>query len=246
VALTPEGEAHLREFLEGGSGFVGFCAGAYWAADTVVFGEQGFDTATGYTPYDYDLALWPGTIKGPFAWTPWLGGTQATLQPIAIDTTLPSMLAAGMPAETRVLYGGGGWMTDAAHVPAGYEVWARAVPPAGAGGEGAGEATIVRFVIGSGNVILSAYHPDVLVNSLADGMVMQVYPEPTMTWDTGNQTQGQVNLLSWNLTRAMITVAQGDVPVPLAALPAAPAGTGTGGPGPFPGPFPGPGGGGPP
>lgn len=89
VAVTTAGEDNLRSFVESGGNFVGFCAGAYWAADTVTFAEGDRD----YKSYDYDLALWPGAVQGPLAWMPWSHGTNANLLPVAVDTSNPTMAA---------------------------------------------------------------------------------------------------------------------------------------------------------
>lgn len=218
-AVTPAGEEDLRRFVASGGNYVGFCAGAYWAADDVVFAEF---APTDYASYEYDLDLLPGPAKGPFAWAPWNGGTTISLQAAAIDTANPVMAAAKMPARTRFVYGGGPFFDDLSRVE-GLEVWARAVAPEGTAPElraGDGQPAIVRYHSGTGNVILFSYHPEVLVDSMVDGMVMSdYYPERTIAWDTGDQTQDEVNLDSWNIVHAALQVAANTDVTPLTSLP---------------------------
>ena len=210
------GEAAVRAFVESGGNFVGFCAGAYWAADTVSFAEGDRD----YESYDYDLALWPGTMQGPLAWEPWNGGTNADLVPVALDLSNPTLAAIGVPAELRLFYGGGPWFPES-EAPADTEVWGRAIAPAGSvATDGDGEATIVRYRVGVGNVILFAYHPEVLIGSDADGITLSSpYPEQQITWDTGGLSLEAIDLQSWNLAHAALQVAADEAPTPLTQLP---------------------------
>ncbi len=214
--VTPAGEDAIHAFVESGGNFVGFCAGAYWAADTVVFAEGDRD----YQSYDYDLALWPGTTKGPLAWMPWNGGTNVDLVAVAVDTSNPTMAAIGAAGEVRLFYGGGPWFI-ADNPPDGLEVWARAVAPAGSSAtDGDGEATIVRYHVGAGNVILFAYHPEILIDSDVDGVELQVpYAEQQIAWDTGGLSMDVVNLQSWNIAHAALQIAVDEDPTPLTELP---------------------------
>ncbi|MCC7075626.1 MAG: hypothetical protein IT198_00730 [Acidimicrobiia bacterium] len=214
--VTAAGESGIRAFVESGGNFVGFCAGAYWAADAVTFAEGDRD----YQTYEYDLALWPGTTMGPLAWMPWNGGTNANLDAVAIDTSNPTMAAIGVPGEVRLFYAGGPWFV-ADPAPAGLEVWGRAVAPVGAATtDGTGEATIVRYGVGAGNVILFAYHPEMLIDSGADGVTLQsLYPERQIAWDTGGLSMDAVNLQSWNVAHAALQITADENATPLTELP---------------------------
>jgi glutamine amidotransferase-like uncharacterized protein len=215
-AITPAGEDAIRDFVSSGGNLVGFCAGAYWAADHVEFAEGDRD----YRTYDYDLALWPGEAQGPLAWMPWSGGTNADLVAVAMDTSNPTLAAIGVPAEVRLFYAGGPWFL-ADTPPADLEVWGRAMAPAhSAGADGDGEATIVRYHLGSGNVILFAYHPEILIDSEVDGVTLQaLYPEQQIPWDTGGLPMDDVNLQSWNVAHAALQIAADENPTPLTRLP---------------------------
>ena len=118
------------------------------------------------------------------------------------------MQAIGMPATTRLLYGGGPWFH---RLPPNCEVWAYALMPAGvprAQSDGAGKPTIIAFKYGQGDVILFSYHPSVLVGTLVDGVYLrQFYQEGLISWNWGNQTTQEVNLNSWNILHAALKLA---------------------------------------
>jgi glutamine amidotransferase-like uncharacterized protein len=219
VALGTTGAQKIRSFLEAGGGYVGFCAGAYAAVATVSFDLYGFGW---YDRYDYQLDLLGGTGQGPFGWMPWRGGRNIDLDEAAIDTTNPTMAAIGVPARTRFLYGGGPWFLPAGTPPARYEVWARAVAPAGAlRRDGDGQPTIVRFAYGKGTVVLLAYHPEVLIGSMADRVYLsRIYDEGAVDWQTGDLSLAAIDLQSWNVAHAALQVASG---VPVTALTALPS-----------------------
>ena len=123
LALGQSGDAKVRDFVQAGGSFVGFCGGAYWAAKTVrvsLVGQQ-------YSDYPYQLQLFPGVGQGPLGWMPWNNGTNANLDLAEINTSNATMSAIGMPARTRFLYGGGPWFQNIDLVPGKCEVWARAI-----------------------------------------------------------------------------------------------------------------------
>ncbi len=218
VALTPAGDRHIQEFVNSGGHYVGFCAGAYWAARTVRWSETG----TRYVDYPYELLLFSGVAQGPLGWMPWNKGTNLNYDVAAINLQNPTMRAIGMPATTRFLYGGGPWFVPPQPLPAGYEVWASAVAPSNTAPQkrdGNGKPTIVRFTYGSGTVILFSYHPDVLIKSNADGVVLKrYYDEDKITWKLGSQTQAEINTLSWNIVHAALAIAAGQTPTAIQPL----------------------------
>lgn len=217
ASLGPSGVARVRAFLAGGGSYVGFCAGAYAAVATVRWDHYG----TGwYQSYFYNLRLFDGSGWGPFAWMPWREGTNANLVEAAIDTSNPTMQASGMPARTRFLYGGGPWF-EPLRTPPGWEVWARAVAPANAVDRtGDGKPAIVRYRYGKGTVILFAYHPEIVVGSTADHVVLSgPYDEDTVEWSTGELTLDQIAVDSWNVVHAALQVALGRTVTPVTELP---------------------------
>lgn len=224
------GEAGIRDFLAQGGGYVGFCAGSFWAATEVVWAETAsggggtYNQAADYLTYPYELQLLPGAAQGPYGWMPWLDGTNASLEPVALDTSIPTLQAAGLPSETRFFYYGGPFFPDLDPSLPGLEVWARAIPPAGldpAASSGAGQPTLIKFDLGTGPVVLFSYHPDILIGSMVDGVELtSILVEANQSWDTGNQTLDEINLQSWNSVHAALQVAAGWTVTPLTQLPA--------------------------
>lgn len=225
VDVTPTGDEAIRQFVSSGGGYVGLCAGAYWAVNTVSFatvatgGRGSFNTAADYRQYPYDVGLFNGSAVGPFGWTPWAGGTQLNFEPARINVSNPVMAAAKLPTKTRFVYGGGpvfrpsGGMSD-------YQVWATAIAPPGTRprvATGRGEPTVVRFSYGAGPVVLFSYHPDVLIHSRRDGVTLhQYYNENRIHWKRGGQSFAQINKDSWNILHAafQVSMAQPVTPAP--------------------------------
>ena len=232
-AVDDDGDAHLRKFVRKGGNYVGFCAGAYWATGAISWAERATgglgtfnrsaDSWTDYDPYTYDLGLLDATATGPFGWVPWKNGKNASYQVAKIDTSNAVMSKIGMPAQTRLYYGGGPVFTNLRHKPHRYDVWATATAPDGTSAEamaGGDAAAILRFSYGRGDVILFSYHPAILINSRVDGVKLSGFiDEDDFTWDTGEQTQSQVNIQSWNILHAALQVAANEHVSPITSLP---------------------------
>ncbi|MBI1871340.1 MAG: hypothetical protein HYS07_09130 [Chlamydiae bacterium] len=87
-------------------------------------------------------------------------------------------------------------------------------------GIGNGQPTIIHFTYGSGNVTLFSYHPDILIDSLTDEVVLREYVyEDQITWNTGNQTQDEINLYSWNIVHASLQLSANEKVTAITALP---------------------------
>lgn len=223
------GEAGIREFLSQGGGYVGFCAGSFWAATTVVWAENAsgdgglYNVSSDYAAYPYDLKLLPSAAQGPLGWTPWAGGTQASLEPVWLDVQLPTLQAAGVPEQTRFFYYGGPFFPSLDPTLSGLEIWARALAPADLPAEartGEGEPTIIHFQVEAGSVVLFSYHPDILIDSAADGVVLTEYMDEAATaWDTGGLSQDEINLQSWNIVHAALQRVAGFEITPVTQLP---------------------------
>ncbi len=228
-AVNDDGDKKIKNFIKSGGNYVGFCAGSYWVTDTVKFAtyatvENGlYYQSSDYDSYDYDLNILKATSKGPFGWTPWNNGTGASYQEAAIDLSNPTMLAIGMPSQTRFFYYGGPYFCKFTETPKKYEVWARAIAPPGTpegSTMGDDKPTIIHFKYEKGHVILFSYHPEILIDSFTDHVVLNDYiREVTMTWDTGDQTQEQINFYSWNIVHASLQIAAEEEVTPLTSLP---------------------------
>ena len=197
AAITTRGNQNIRKFVESGGGFVGFCAGAYWASETVRWDEYSDGK---YVDYPYYLKLYEGIAKGPLPWMPWNGGTNINFDDVEINLDNPIMKEIGLPKKTKFLYGGGPTFSTADEEKEKYSVWARATEN--------GEPTIIQFKRGDGNVILFSYHPDVLINSMADNVKLsRYYKESHIKWDLGKYSQKEINFDSWNIVHAALQVA---------------------------------------
>lgn len=224
-AVSATGEAAIRGFVSGGGGYVGFCAGTFWTAETVVWAEEStggggaYNSPSDYAAYPYDLGLLKGQATGPFGWKPWEGGYAASLEPAAMDTSIPTLALLGMPAKTRFFYYGGP-VFSFDEIPVGLEIWGRAIAPAGLPEDaktGAGEPSIVRFREGEGEVVLFSYHPEILMGSEVDGLTMSdPLAEEQVEVDTGEQTLDEINYQSWNIVNGALSLATGRPVAPIA------------------------------
>ena len=226
--ISEHGEDLIRAFLDGGGGYIGFCAGTSWTADSIIWAEEAtggggtFNQASDYATYQYDLRVFDGSIQAPFGWQPWEYGRKVSFEVAQMDLGNPTLAAAGVPAETRFFYYGGPVYQPFGALPD-YEVWATAVAPAGlppAARTGEGEPTIIRFSYGSGSVVLFSYHPVILVDSLVDGVELTGWvDESAVEWDTGAQTLPEINLQSWNILHTAFQVLLGEEVTPITQLP---------------------------
>jgi len=113
IVVNPLGENHIHNFINSGGNFIGFCAGAYWATDTVSWAQNGsgengmFNQENDYIEYDYNLNLLGAIAKGPFGWTPWQNGDTASLQMADINRQNATMSLIEMPDSTSFFYYGG-------------------------------------------------------------------------------------------------------------------------------------------
>lgn len=95
--LRNGGTAKIRDFVERGGGYIGVCAGAFFAADHIYWeGKRN----------EYPLNLFPGSAKGPIAEiAPW---PRFKLCRINLSKT-PHPITKGEPAFLESLYYGGPW-----------------------------------------------------------------------------------------------------------------------------------------
>ena len=145
--ITARGEQHIRDLVNDGGGYIGICAGAYFASDRVDW-EGG--------SYPYTLGLFKGTARGAIAeiqpWPNW------TMTDIAVVRR--HEITRGQPATFRTLYfGGPAFYPDAGAIVDTLATWtAYHAAPA-----------IIAFPYGAGRVLLSGPHPEIEENSARDG-----------------------------------------------------------------------------
>lgn len=128
-----ENHANIRSFVENGGGFVGFCAGAYYASSTMVWRGE---------PLDYPLKLFPGEAAGP------LNIGWGSLAAVDLNRDLPFNRDFGETME--MWYFDGPCFTGLEG--SGADVLARY--------RANGEAAVIAFDMGKGRVLLSGPHPE--------------------------------------------------------------------------------------
>jgi glutamine amidotransferase-like uncharacterized protein len=164
-----EGKAKIQEFVSEGGGYLGICAGAYYAADYMVWMDDG-----DYPPPDYkvegdelNLDLFPGVAYGPIfeiADRPEPGWAMTEIN--IVDQTHP--ITESMPNPMTMFYYGGPYLDpydDASVSILGeYDV--------------TGTAAIVACEYGEGRVFLIGPHGEIEEGSDRDGWEFPDIPEP--------------------------------------------------------------------
>ena len=140
---APGREAILQLVRKGGA-YVGVCAGAYYAASTVVWESES---------YPYPLRLFRGAAVGPEIY-PWPRYGMAELE---LNPRHP--INADVPREEQVLlYGGGHFEAEEGQE---MEVVARY--------RQTGQPAIITFSYGQGKVLLLGVHPEIEEDATRDG-----------------------------------------------------------------------------
>lgn len=162
--LGGAGNQNIREYVQNGGKFLGICAGAYYAADSIEFakGDPSLEVIE-----TRELKFYPGVVQGPtypgFDYTP--------PQNIAGMRAATVYWQAGQPftvnQEFVVYYNGGGHFVAAEDYPQ-VRILARYLPEKP--NNLVDLAAIIECKYGEGTVILSGLHfewdPDSLDNSL--------------------------------------------------------------------------------
>lgn len=144
--IEPEGASAIEEFIARGGGYIGICAGSFYAAPEIDWAG---------TRYPYDLDLFPGLPAGPLVEiAPWpsyvtTGLTLAGDHPVV----------AGQPQQITALYYGG--PAFRAHPGAEVEILARFTDN--------DEPAVVSFSHDEGRVFLSSVHLEYDLTSERDG-----------------------------------------------------------------------------
>ena len=138
--ISAEGKQRLRTFVARGGRYIGSCAGAYFASDSILWeGER----------YEYDLDLFLGVSEGPIPEiAPWPRWTLTLVQ-----------VEGGSEPLSMLYYGGQVFRLEGA-VARGQE--AQVVARWGRGsGLGEGEPAGIRIRYGEGSALLLGPHPEI-------------------------------------------------------------------------------------
>lgn len=187
-SVNSGGKAKIRDFVSAGGGYLGICAGAYFAADLV----QGGDAYGHLEPYDdaagYDLDLFFGAASGPVFE---IANFYDPVKPYAMTTITynsdNSVLTDYHPAgnSDSVLYYGGP-LLDPHPGSSNFEIlaWFNVVS----------KPALVSCYYGAGRVILSSGHPEIEEDSDADGVTLAF--ESSFD-DKGSDWELVLHLLNW-------------------------------------------------
>ena len=140
TAISPIGMDHIRSFISTGGSYLGTCAGAYFACETVMWSDV---WPPAPYPIGYPLQLFRGQCLGPELY-PWpTSGTPA------IDLNATHPVTRAVPDHKMLLYGGGSFTPYATQtaMELGHYVDNNHIMG-------------VTFSYGSGKVLLMGTHPE--------------------------------------------------------------------------------------
>ena len=147
LGISPTGKQRLRDFVDAGGGYVGICAGAYFACAALVYEGEYIDDESGY-----DLDLFDGVCFGPVAdiasYPYW------DIAEVAFPGHGSYEAFATSPFATDIWYGGGPYFQ---YLPPGAEIVATYDNP-GIEHHGTGAVLIQEY--GDGHAVLWGPHPE--------------------------------------------------------------------------------------
>ncbi|NIQ39600.1 MAG: hypothetical protein GTN81_13560 [Proteobacteria bacterium] len=159
--LGGEGVKRIRSFLEAGGGYIGICAGAFFAADYIFWeGER----------YEYPLDIFPGYAKGSIKEiAPW---PQYTMCRINLSGGMHP-ITAGEPPSLMSMYYGAPWFS----IPPGAKIDTLATYDVN------GEPAMVAYPYGKGRVFLSGVHTEFEEGNDRDGVLWDdALHDPESEW----------------------------------------------------------------
>jgi glutamine amidotransferase-like uncharacterized protein len=152
--ISLAGKTRIRNFMKGGGGYFGICAGAYFACGRIVYDGVSYDNNYGYInaynePTGYDLDLFSGTGTGSiYEIAKYPAYKMTTINFQTENSVLKGYKQ--IPYTEEMLYYGGPYFTSdtgsQAEILGTYNI--------------NGQPAIVAFNYGSGKVVLSGPHPE--------------------------------------------------------------------------------------
>lgn len=194
--ISLAGKERIRDFVAGGGGYFGICAGAFFACDRIYWEGNYYGDAFMINAYGqltgYDLDLFPGIGIGP------INGI-ADWQTVGYNMTGfdfagGSTLMAGYryniaPSSEEILYYGGPYFL----IDPGRNVEVLATYDYN------GENALVAFRYGAGTIVLSGPHPEIEEDSTRDGICYAMMPRKAGMEDSGSDWR-----LAEHLIRSLI------------------------------------------
>ena len=161
TAITAVGARHIKDFVNDGGGYIGICAGAYYAARTIEWEGQTFPG---------ELDLFEGTASGALSVIrAWPGYCMTS---ISLNGFNP-ITRYQRSKLTTMYFGGPSFRPDAGKTMDTIATWDLA----------GNTPAIITVTYGNGRVLLVGPHPEIEENSTRDGSVFgSEYSDPESDW----------------------------------------------------------------
>lgn len=154
--LNGAGNRRIRQFVENGGLYIGFCAGAYYGSKTCEFevGNKALEVIG-----DRELGFYPGISRG-CAFPGFVYHSEKGARAVQLETDKSFLSAGSVPNIFKSYYNGGGVFVDASKFKdKGVEVLANYTDEV-AVDTGEGAAAIVYCKVGQGAALLTGPHPE--------------------------------------------------------------------------------------
>lgn len=180
--INKTGKERIRNFVKKGGGYLGICAGVYFAVDKVEWGGVIYDDETGY-----DLDLFPGTGVGDLKKIADYYAGKWTMNTFNFENE-NSILSSykTIPYTEDIIYLGGPYFSTDKGSESKVTVLATFTDN--------GQSGIVAFQYGSGKVVLLGPHPEIKEDSDRNGVTLNGEDEMN---DNGSDWELVGHLLSW-------------------------------------------------
>ena len=154
--LNGEGNRKLRQFVQRGGVYIGFCAGGYYGSRRCEFevGNKMLEVIG-----DRELGFFPGTCRG-CAFPGFVYSSEKGARPAELKVNNAALASGSVPDVFRSYYNGGGVFVDAKKYEGqGVQVLASYTEDTAVDG-GDGNAAVVYCKVGEGAALLTGPHPE--------------------------------------------------------------------------------------
>ncbi len=160
--LNGNGNRRIRQYVERGGLFLGFCAGAY-------YGSQRCEFEKGNKPLevigDRELAFYPGICRG-LAYPGFVYGSEAGARAVGLNIQKEYLKKGSAPEFFRCYYNGGGVFVDAPKLKdRGIEILSNYTQESDIVHSDQDSAAVVYCKVEKGAAILSCPHPEYVDSS---------------------------------------------------------------------------------
>ena len=154
--LNGEGNKRIKQFVEQGGSYLGFCAGAYYGSGRCEFevGNRDLEVIG-----DRELAFFPGTCRG-LAFPGFAYNSEAGTKAVELKVSKSALPKGSVPEFFQSYYNGGGVFVDAPdYHTRGVEVLAEYTEQLKVDA-GKVKAATLYCRLGDGGAVLSSTHPE--------------------------------------------------------------------------------------